>query len=284
MVKLGNYTLHSIETGRFRLDGGAMFGIVPKALWARKITPDDQNRIPLAMRCLLAIGNGRVILIDNGIGNKYDEKFAGHFAIDTSRDNLHHSLEQAGVSAADVTDVVLTHLHFDHCGGSTRRTGDRLELTFPNARYHVQRKHWDWAEAANERERASFLKENLEPLGSSGHLMLLDGPGELFPDIDVLLINGHTRGQQMVRFRSANRTLVFVADLLPTHHHVRLPWIMAYDIAPLDTLSEKKAFLQEACVEKWTLIYEHDPETAISELVSTDRGIAVTGARSFDQF
>ncbi|MFQ5570434.1 MAG: MBL fold metallo-hydrolase, partial [Rhodothermales bacterium] len=199
MPKIGPYSLYSIEAGRFGLDGGAMFGIVPKPLWERRIKPDDRNRIPLHMRCLLLEGDGRLILVDDGAGDKYDAKFQDIYAIDQEHSELHRSLDEAGFSALDVTDVILTHLHFDHCGGSTRRNGDRLELTFPGATYHVQRAHWDWACHPNLRERASFLAENLEPLGASGQLNLVDGDGELFPGIEVITVNGHTEAQQLVK-------------------------------------------------------------------------------------
>src|SRR5690606_26097508 len=175
MAKIGPYSLHTIETGRFGLDGGAMFGIVPKPLWERRIQADERNRIPMHMRCLLLEGDGRVILIDNGLGDKYDRKFQDIFAVDQESSSLASSLREAGFTEDDVTDVVLTHLHFDHCGGSTRRGSGGLELTFPNAKHHVQRKHWEWACEPNLREAASFLSENLDPLSRSGQLELVDG-------------------------------------------------------------------------------------------------------------
>jgi len=259
-----------------------MFGIIPKPLWSRRISPDDQNRIPLNMRCLLLEGEGRVILVDNGLGDKYDDKFADIYAIDTEYASLSGSLQDAGFSEGDVTDVILTHLHFDHCGGSTRRIEGELELVFPNARYHVQRTHWDWAQNPNMRERASFLAENLEPLAESSQLSLLDGPIELFPGIELILVNGHTESQQLVKVKGRERTLVYVADLLPTSSHLRLPWIMAYDVRPLTTLVEKKRFLDEAVEGGWHFFFEHDPVTAVATPRQMERGIDVTDHRGLE--
>ena len=280
---IGSYTLHTIETGRFRLDGGAMFGIIPKVLWERRLVPDARNRIALTMRCLLLEGDGRLILIDNGIGDKYDAKFQDIFAIDHSAHTLSGALGAAGFSTADVTDVILTHLHFDHAGGSTRRRGDRLEPAFPNATYHVQRTHLAWARQPNLREKASFLPGNIEPLAASGQLNQVDGAGPLFPGIEVLLVNGHTEAQQMVKIAGPEGTLVFVADLLPTLHHVRGPWIMAFDVRPLVTLQEKTAFLDQALAGGWHLFFEHDPDVAVADLQQTERGIAPVYPRSLDE-
>lgn len=277
--RLGPYTLHAIETGTLALDGGAMFGIVPRTLWERRIAPDDRNRIPLHMRCLLAVGDDRVVLVDDGLGHKYDARFADLFAVDHSRHTLARSLAQAGVGAEDVTDVILTHLHFDHCGGSTYRDGDALKLTFPNARHHVQRAHWAWAETSNVRERASFLDENMAPLKEAGVLVEHDGPGEILPGIDVRLVNGHTEAQQVVLFRGDETALAFVADLLPTVHHLAPAWNMGYDIRPMETIAEKEAFLDEAEAKGWHLMFEHDPDVELASLVRTDRGITTAHAR-----
>lgn len=283
MPKIGPYALHTIETGRFGLDGGAMFGIVPKPLWERRIQSDERNRIPLNMRCLLLEGEGRVILIDNGLGDKYNEKFADLYAIDPGFPDLHTSLADAGFHANDVTDVILTHLHFDHCGGSTTKDGDALRLTFQNAVHHVQRAHWDWARSPNAREQASFFDENLEPLVASGQLNLLDGPGDLFPGIELLLVHGHTEAQQLVKICSEKTTLVFAADLLPTTAHLRGPWIMAYDVRPLVTLKEKAAFLRQAVTEGWHLFFEHDPEVVVASLEVTDRGVQAVHPRALSE-
>ncbi len=282
MPRIGPYSLYAIETGRFGLDGGAMFGVVPKPLWERKITPDARNRIPLHMRCLLLEGEGRLILIDNGLGDKYNTKFKDLYAVDHGVGDLHSSLKKAGFQASDVTDVILTHLHFDHCGGSTTRHGDSLSLTFPNAGYHVQRDHWTWARQPNAREAASFFDENLEPLAQSGQLQLVEGEGSLFPGIDVLTFHGHTHAQQLVKISGVEGTLVFVADLLPTSAHLRTPWIMGYDVRPLITLEEKPAFLAEAVAGGWQLFFEHDAAVAVASVVSTERGVVSSEHRTLE--
>lgn len=282
MPRIGPYTLHSIHAGYFALDGGAMFGIVPKPLWERHIRADDRNRIPLSTRCLLLESSDRLVLVDNGIGDKEDAKFAEIYALDYSRAELHRSLGEAGFSAEDVTDVILTHLHFDHCGGTTQRRGERLELTFPNARHYVQRAHWNWAMEPNERERASFLPQNLLPLGESGQLYLVDGEQEILPGISVLTVDGHTEAQQLVKVTGEEGSLVFVADLLPTTAHVRPVWVMAYDIRPLVSIAEKKEFLRRAAAERWTLFFEHDPVTDIASVCEAERGFTLTDERSLE--
>jgi len=271
-MTIGPYTLHEIKAGQVWLDGGAMFGIIPRPLWERKIPPDERGRIPLAMRCLLLEGEGRVILIDNGLGNKYDSKFADIYAVDHASSELHRSLDAAGFSAADVTDVVLTHLHFDHCGGSTHRgASGEIEVAFPEATFHVQSRHWDWAHESP-RETASFLDENLAPLAESGQLHLLDGGQQLFPGVETIIVDGHTRGQQLVRVFDADQSLLFAADLVPTTAHVPLLWIMAYDVAPLDTLAEKKRILAQAASEKWKVMFEHDVKAATAYIEQTEKG------------
>lgn len=271
-MKIGPYTLHEIHAGRLGLDGGAMFGIIPKPLWERRIAPDGRNRIPLAMRCLLLEGDGRLVLIDNGLGDKYDAKFSDIYAVDVESSELHRSLQAAGFGADEVTDVVLTHLHFDHCGGSTVRDGSgQLRVAFPNARFHVQRSHWEWAHTSP-REGASFLSENLDPLEASGQLRFVDGPGEVLPGVEALVVNGHTRGQQLLKIWDAERTLLYAADLLPTAAHVPLLWVMAYDVAPLDTLAEKEPILAQAAREGWTVLFEHDTETATARIEHGERG------------
>jgi glyoxylase-like metal-dependent hydrolase (beta-lactamase superfamily II) len=271
-MQIGPYALHEIHAGQLRLDGGAMFGIVPKPLWERRIPADERNRIPLATRCLLLEGGGRVVLVDNGVGDTYDDKFADIYAVDRESAELHRSLADAGFGADDVTDVVLTHLHFDHCGGSTTRDADAsLRVAFPNATFHVQRAHWEWAHASP-REGASFLSENLDPLRASGQLRLVDGPGPLLPGIEALVVDGHTRGQQLLKVSDGEQTLLYAADLLPTAAHVPLLWVMAYDVAPLDTLGEKERILNQAASEGWTVFFEHDTETATARIEKGERG------------
>ncbi len=279
MARIGPWELHMIETGRFGLDGGAMFGVVPRALWARHIRPDEKNRIPLAARCLLLEGEGRLVLIDAGLGAKGDEKFADIYALDYAHSELHRSLREAGFCAADVTDVVYTHLHFDHCGGGTANGPHGPVLAFEQARHHVQRAHWEWARRPNAREAASFMKENIEPLAQSGQAHLVDGPGFLFPGVEVLVFHGHTEAQQLVKISDEDRTLVFVADLFPTMAHMKTVWSTAYDIRPLATLEEKAGFLEEAVEGGWDLFFEHDPETAVATPARTPKGIVAAEGR-----
>ena len=274
MTTLGPYNLHAIEASRFGLDGGAMFGIVPKPLWEKRIASDAKNRIPLNARCLLIEGEGRLVLVDTGIGKKYDAKFAEIFAVDASCD-LVASLQGLGFTPEDVTDVVLTHLHFDHCGGATKRNADTLEVVFPRAVHHVQRSHWDWAQRSNVRERNSFLAENLQPLSASGQLNLIDGDTEILPDIHTITVNGHTEAMQLVRIADASRSLVFMADLIPTHAHLPMAWNMAYDVRPLVTIREKEDLLEEALLNGWHLFFEHDPVIEVASLKRTEKGIAV---------
>ncbi|MEF8815518.1 MAG: MBL fold metallo-hydrolase [Salinibacter sp.] len=283
MPAIGPYTLHAIETGRFGLDGGAMFGIVPKPLWSERIEPDAQNRIPLAMRCLLLVGDGRVILVDTGIGDTFaGTKYQDLFAVDHSEASLMDSLAARGVGPGDVTDVILTHLHFDHAGGSTRRTDDEPVVAFPHATYHVQRRHWDWARDPNPKEAQSFQAASFAPIEAAGQLRLVEGETTLLPHVEVSLVHGHTEAQQIVTVRDSNTTLVYVADLLPTTHHLPPAWTMAYDVRPLQTMDEKKEFLEQAADAEWKLFFEHDPEVATADVERTDRGIQVVNERSLD--
>ena len=214
-------TVHALDTGTFGLDGGAMFGVVPKPLWSRRVDSDARNRIRLAMRCLLVETGDRLVLVDAGLGHKYDARFADLYAIDHESATLTRSLAAHGVHPTDITDVVLTHLHFDHGGGVTERGADgRLSLAFPNARHHVQRRHWDAARRPNPREKASFFADNLDPLGASGQLVLADGDGELMPGLRVRVFEGHTDAQQAVLLDAPGGVIAFAADVVPTSHHL----------------------------------------------------------------
>ena len=257
-----------------------MFGIIPKAVWGRQTDSDDQNRIRLAMRCLLLEGDRRLILIDNGIGDKYDEKFAKIFGLDHESATLDRSLGALGFTTDDVTDVILTHLHFDHCGGSTRRSGDGLSLRFPRAVYHVQADHWAWARTSNPRERASFLSANLDPLAHSEQVRLVGGDTEVLPGIQARVIDGHTRAQQALRIAGQDHTLVYVADLIPTSAHIPPVWCMAYDIEPMKSIIEKEVFLKEAAEKGWTLFFEHDPRVEVMNVEQIDGRIRGTNPRS----
>jgi len=278
-MTLAGYQIDFVEAGRLRLDGGAMFGIVPRPLWERRIPPDDKNRIPLAMRCLLLRGHGRTILVDTGLGHKADAKFEAIYGVDHAHSTLEGSLAQLGVAPEDVTDVLLTHLHFDHAGGATKRTqaGD-LALTFPEADHYVQAAHWRWAHESV-REEASFLAENLDPLDASGRLVLLDGEASPFEHVALHIVDGHTRGQQLPRVTDGERSVFFAADLVPTSAHVPLLWGMAYDVEPLDTIREKERLLADAAREGWTVVFEHDSEVATARVVETEKGFAAEDAR-----
>lgn len=257
-----------------------MFGIVPKPLWEKKIPADNRNRIPLAMRCLLLESSDRLILIDNGIGEKYDERFADIYSLDSSEANLETSLNSLGFGFDDVTDVILTHLHFDHCGGSTLRIGDRFEVGFRNAVFHIQREHWFWALKSNVREKASFLSENLDPLGNSGQLNFIDGRSELYPGVELFPVDGHTKSMQLVRIYDQDASIVFVADLLPTHVHLSPSWNMAYDLWPMKTIQEKRAFLEDAVAGHWKLFFEHDASVAVADVEMTERGPGIVYPRA----
>lgn len=268
--------LFAIPTGNFMLDGGAMFGVVPKSLWSKHYPADENNLINMAMRCLLVVDGDRKILINNGMGDKQSEKFFGHYYLNGD-DSLVKSLAVHGYSPEDITDMFLTHLHFDHCGGSVKYTADGkgFETVFPNATYWISQQQWDWAMHANRRESASFLKENIKPIEESGRLRLFDQAGELFPGIEVKFYNGHTDGQVIPFIQYKGQTLVFTSDLLPTAAHLPLPWVMSYDTRPLITLNEKEQFLQEALENNYILFFEHDLYTECCTLVMTEKGIKV---------
>lgn len=272
-MNIGPYQLHAIETGRFALDGGAMFGVVPKPLWEKTNPPDEKNRIALAARALLIIGNGRKILVDVGNGSKYNEKLTSIYKFDTSQHNIVSSLNQHNLTPDDITDVILTHLHFDHAGGSTVNDNGELRPTFPKAKYYVQREHWDAAMNPTERDRASFFKDDYMPLKQNGVLEFTHGEDEIFPGISVRIVNGHTTALQCPVITDGSTTLIYCADLMPTTTHVNLPWIMAYDLRPLVTLEEKRKILNQAADERWILFFEHDPVTAAVRLVKSDKGI-----------
>ncbi len=258
-MKRGDWTFAAVEDGRFKLDGGSMFGVVPRVMWEKHHAPDEINRIDLSLRCLLARSADRVVLVDTGIGDRWEEKQLAIFAIDRRANQLVEELEAKGVSAADVTDVVLTHLHFDHCGGTIRQGDDGLEPVFPNARHWVQEKHWQWAHRPSERDRASFRIDDFHILEERGQLQLVNGPVELFDQVRVTPVNGHTPGQQVVEFHTSEGVVAYVGDLLPLASQLRVPWIMGFDLNPLLTLEEKKQFLSRAAEGNYTLVFEHDP-------------------------
>ena len=269
--------LHTIDTGLFKLDGGAMFGVVPKTIWQKLVPPDENNLCTWAMRCLLIEDGNRLILIDNGIGDKQDEKFMGHYHLH-GEDSLDKSLKKLGFHRSDITDVFLTHLHFDHCGGSIIREGEKLKPAFENATYWSNDKHWEWAVHPNDREKASFLKENILPIQESGQLKFIETEdGVAFTEhMKVRFAYGHTDAMMLPQIEYKGRTIVYMADLLPATAHIPLPYVMAYDMFPLQTLKEKRAFLEEALAGDYILYFEHDAQNECCTLQQTEKGIRVS--------
>jgi len=265
--------LHIIDTGYFKLDGGAMFGVVPKSLWQRSNPADENNLCSWAMQCLLIEDGNQLILIDNGIGDKQDAKFLSHYHLHGDGE-LMSSIKKAGFSAADITDVFLTHLHFDHCGGSVKRIGDKLTLAFPNAKYWSNKDHWQWATVPNPREKASFLKENILPIHESGHLNWIDiKSASPFTSFDLLFVDGHTDKMMCPMIKYKDKTIVYMADLLPSVGHIPLPYVMGYDTRPLLTLTEKEKFLNEAAEKAYILFFEHDPVNECCTVKQTEKGV-----------
>lgn len=265
--------LHVINTGFFKLDGGAMFGVVPKTIWQRTNPADENNLCSWAMRCLLIEDGNRLILIDNGLGNKQDAKFFSYYFLHGS-DSLLKSIHAAGFSESDITDMFLTHLHFDHCGGGVQYEGDKLALTFKNATYWSNEDHWQWATQPNPREKASFLKENILPIKESGQLSFID-PAERSPfdAFDILYASGHTDKMMMPKIRIKDKILCYVTDLLPSVGHIPLPYVMGYDTRPLITLEEKEQFLNEAADNEYILFFEHDPVNECCTVKRTEKGV-----------
>ena len=268
--------LHVINTGNLKLDGGAMFGVVPKVMWSKIYPCDENNLCNWSMRCLLVEDGERKILIDCGIGEKQGEKFFSNYYLNGD-DSLKKSLASLGLTADDITDVILTHLHFDHCGGAVSWNADRsgYVLTFKNAIYWTSRQHWDWATNPNNREKASFLKENILPIKEQGILNLVEEDTEIYPGISLRLFYGHTEGQAIPFIKYRDRTVVYMADLLPAAAHVPLPYVMAYDTRPLITLDEKEAFLKEAARKEYILFLEHDILNECCTVQETEKGVRV---------
>jgi glyoxylase-like metal-dependent hydrolase (beta-lactamase superfamily II) len=267
--------LYSVNTGYFKLDGGAMFGVVPKSIWNKLNPADENNMCNWAMRSLLIEDGNKLILIDNGMGDKQDEKFFGHYFLN-GEDTLDRSLSKYGFNKDDITDVILTHLHFDHCGGSIKKEADKLIPAFKNATFWSNEKHWKWATEPNDREKASFLKENILPIEQSGQLKFAevkDGEKIITENISLKFVNGHTEAMMLPVIQYKDKTIVYMADLLPAVCHIPLPYVMAYDMFPLTTLNEKKSFLKEALENNYILFFEHDPTIECCNLQLTEKGI-----------
>ena len=265
---VGETRVHALDGGSIRLDGGAMFGVVPKPLWERRAPADDRNRISLALRCLLVETRDALVLVDTGVGAKESERFRDIYGVDNAGDptRLEDAIRAAGHDPADVDLVVNTHLHFDHAGGNTRADGDATVPAFPRARYVVQRGEFEFAHRDNERVRASYLPANYEPIADAGLFEFLEGEVEVVPGVRVLRTPGHTPHHQSILIESAGATACYLADLVPTTAHLPLPWIMGYDLEPLVTLESKRALLERAREEGWLLIFEHDPRVAWGRL------------------
>lgn len=285
---LGDFKLHALDGGRQRLDGGAMFGVVPKPLWERRIGADERNRIPLALRCLLVETRDALVLIDNGAGNKESDKFIDIYGLENSPSatgesaghptRLEDALEAAGFASRDVQIVINTHLHFDHAGGNTCRDAEgQVRLAFPDATYHVQRRELDFAHWRNERTQASYLPHNFDPVAEAGRFRLLEGEQEIVPGVRVVPTPGHVPHHQSVLIESGGQSACFLADLVPTSAHLPLPWIMGYDVEPLVTLETKRELLGRARRDDWLLIFEHDPEVAWGRLDRADEKPVLIG-------
>ncbi len=280
---IGDLRVHAIEGGGQKLDGGAMFGVVPKPLWEKRIPADERNRIPLAMRCLLVETPDALVLIDNGAGNKENEKFVGIYGLENESSDatlyptiLEEAIAAAGFKPDDIDIMVDTHLHFDHAGGNTHVDADgQVRLSFPRARYIVQKGEYEYAHWKNERIQASYLKHNFEPVKEAGKLELVEGDVDIVPGISVMRTPGHTPHHQSVLIRSAGETAIFLADVMPTSAHLPLPWIMGYDVEPLVTLESKRAIVKRAQDEEWLLIFEHDPTVAWGRIGEKDGKMAL---------
>lgn len=274
-MKIGKYTLHAVETGVFALDGGAMFGIIPKILWNKTNPADDQNRVTLHARNLLLVSDSRKILIDTGIGENWDEKFSKIYRLDQHEFTLFNSLSKLGVHPWEITDVLLTHLHFDHTGGSTTFKDGKWIPTFPNAKYYVQKKHFEWAVNPIEKDRASFIQERFMPLQKEGLLNLVDGGTQFDDEINLVTINGHTIFQQIIKVHDSLNTVLYCGDLFPFASHIPIPYVMGYDLQPMITIEEKKKILPVAINENWKLFFEHDPEVIMATVAESQRGFAI---------
>jgi len=274
-MKIGKYNISTIETGTFGLDGGAMFGIIPKPLWNKTTDADSKNRIKLGGRCLLLQSENKTIIVDTGIGNIWDEKFKAIYDVDQTKNTLLSSLKEKNISPNEITDVILTHLHFDHVGGATQSEDGKIIPTFTNAKYHVQKEHYKWAVNPSDKDRGSFIPETFSSLFKEG-MFHFTSKNQYFDDeIELVTIDGHTFAQQMVKVSDSSNTVLFCADLVPTVAHIPTPYVMGYDINPMITIQEKKTYLLQAVDKNWKLIFGHDPNYVCATVQKTERGFAV---------
>ena len=276
--------LHVIDTGFFKLDGGAMYGVVPKTLWSKHQESDELNRVSWAMRCLLIEKDDKLILIDTGVGDKQDEKFFGHFGLHGT-ERLLPSLAKKGFKPEDITDVIMTHLHFDHCGGSvSKNEKGELYLTFPNATYWSEKEQWNAAIRPNPREKASFFKENIIPIQEAGKLEFINEYTNIIPELTLALVHGHTEGMIIPFIEYKGKTIVYMADLIASPSHIPLAWVMGYDLHPITVMREKEVFLQDALDNGYILFFEHDSKIEACSLKNTPKGIRADKMGSLNDF
>ncbi|RMF60792.1 MAG: MBL fold metallo-hydrolase [Calditrichaeota bacterium] len=275
-MQIGKYQVNLVDAGRFRLDGGAMFGVVPRVLWEKKKPADEFNRIEMATMLLLLQSEGKNILIDTGLGNKLNQKLMNIYGVDQSQHNLAGGLAKLHLSSEDITDVILTHLHFDHVGGATSYDeSGKLQPTFPNATYYVHKMQYDWAITPSEKDKASYIQDNFVPLREKGQLTLLEDELEIFPDITLIPLHGHTQGMLGILIKGEHQNLFYAADLIPTSAHISIPWIMSYDLYPMTTLEEKQQYLELASEQDWWVFFEHDPEIYCGKITRTEKGFVL---------
>lgn len=271
MLNIGKYTIEEIKTGTFALDGGAMFGIIPKPLWEKTNPADEKNRIQLGVRCLLLQSESKKILVETGIGNDWDEKFQKIYKIDQSKTDLQKSLKEKGIDSSEITDVILTHLHFDHVGGAVNFKNGKPVPAFPNAKYHIQKEHFEYSQNCSDKDRGSFIKNRFLPLAEEG-LLNLSSETQFDDEIEFRLVYGHTRAQQLIKLSDGNQTYLYAGDLIPFYSQIPIVYLMGYDIEPLKTVQEKKKYLTEAVEEEWKLIFGHDPNVAMATVQKAEKG------------
>ncbi|MCF7809717.1 MBL fold metallo-hydrolase [bacterium] len=274
-MQIGKFKITPLELGHFRLDGGAMFGVIPRKLWQKHHPADENNTIDMVMRCMLIEVGNRKILVDTGFGEGRPEKFKKIYNYNYEINPVHEALKVSGLTTDDITDVIITHLHFDHNGGSTKNKAATPEPTFANARYYLQKKQVEHARTRFERDKASYFPEDFEPLIEAGVATIVDGEWELMDGIDCIICNGHTPAQQLPRVRDKGQTLIYAADLIPLASQFPLPWIMSYDLEPVETLEEKRRILTKAAEEEWIFFFEHDPSHITGRVVKSEKGFAL---------